>query len=160
TFSFGWPGAGAGWDPAPRSADRATRMTTRTIGPPPAPGSIGLCRNDLAAGDRPQGAPDHPVDRALDEPHAAIAQQGVDSAGVVAGGVDRGEGRPAVLLVLAVEVQVHPLVERLADDRLVGRPGRREARRVDMAVGPLGVEFTLVLGHADAVVVLGCDLER
>ena len=87
----------------------------------------------------------------------AVAQQGVDAAGVVAAGVDRREGRPAVLLVHAVQVEVHARVERPADDRLVGRPGRREPRGVDVAVGPLGVELELVLGDADAVVVLGGD---
>src|SRR5690349_15325464 len=121
TFPSGLLGAGGCCGPTPRSAGRATRMTTRTIETPPAPGSVGLCRHDLAARHRPQGTPDHPVDRALDEPHAPIAQQGVDATGMITAGIDGREGRPAVLLVLAVQVEIHARIERLADDRLVGR---------------------------------------
>ena len=43
----------------------------------------------LAAADRAEGAPDVAVDRALDEADAAVAEQGVHAAGVVA---PRGEG--------------------------------------------------------------------
>jgi hypothetical protein len=39
---------------------------------------------------------------------------------------------PATALRARVEVQVHPRVERPADDRPVGRPRRGEPRRVDL----------------------------
>ena len=74
---------------------------------------------------------------------------------MVAAGIDRREGRTAQLFVKPVQVEIHPHIHRAAHDLLVGRPGRGEARRVYIAVGPLGVEFKLVLRHAGAVVIFG-----
>src|SRR5262249_54785745 len=54
--------------------------------------SVGVGRDDLAAGDGPQRPPGVAVDRALDEPDAAVGQQGVDPARVVAPRGDGAEG--------------------------------------------------------------------
>ena len=70
--------------------------------------------DDLAAGDAPQRPPGLAVHGALDEPHRAVAEQGVHAAGVVAPRRDRREGRPAGLLALAREVQVGVFAVRAA----------------------------------------------
>jgi hypothetical protein len=50
---------------------------------------VGIGADHFPAGDRPQGAPDHPIDGTLDEANATIAQECVCTAGMVAVGVDR-----------------------------------------------------------------------
>ena len=120
--------------------------------------SIGVGRNHLAAGDRPQAPPDHAVDAALDELDGAVAQEDVDAAGMVAAGIDRREGRAAELFIERRSSRdPSPAYIDPAHDLLVGRPGRGEARRVGVAVGPLGVELELVLRDASAVVIFGRD---
>src|SRR5438309_2274106 len=57
--------------------------------------------DDLAAADRPQGDPDGAVDGVLDEPHRAVAEQGVHPARMLAPG--RGEREGERVDVLAGE---------------------------------------------------------
>src|SRR5215475_2318583 len=68
--------------------------TAQPIAPPPVPRSVAIRGNDFAAGDRPQRPPDHPVDGALDESHAPIAQQRVDAASD--GATHRTASRPEI----------------------------------------------------------------
>ena len=69
-------------------------------------GSIRVGRDDLAATDGAQGSPGLPVDRVLDRLHAAVGEEGVDAAGMVAPRGDRGVGRAAVVLVLGAHVAI------------------------------------------------------
>ena len=65
------------------------------------------------------------VDAVLDEPDAAVAEEDVDAAGVVAPGGDRREGRPALLLALAGEVEVERLPSWAEPDGPLVRRSRR-----------------------------------
>jgi hypothetical protein len=66
---------------------------------------------------------------------------------VIAACVDCREGRTSVFLVLAVEVEVHAWIERLAYDRLSWCPCRRETSGTNMTIGPLGVKLVPVFSH-------------
>ena len=55
----------------------ATRSSRVTVA------SVGVTADDLARCDGSKRSPGHPVYRVLDEPDAAVAEQGVDAAGVV-----------------------------------------------------------------------------
>src|SRR5262249_693279 len=50
--------------------------------------SVGVRAEDLVAGAGPQALPDRDVDLVLDEPDAAVAEQRVDAAGMLAAGRD------------------------------------------------------------------------
>src|SRR5262249_22262091 len=60
-------------------------------------GSIRIRADDFSSLDGAERPPDHTVDRGLGEPHAAVGEQGVHAAGVVA----PGRERPILRLVLA-----------------------------------------------------------
>src|SRR5262249_9878474 len=105
--------------------------------------SILVGRDDLAAADGAEGAPDDGVDRTLDELHATVAEEGVDPARVVAAGREGHVGRAAVVLVGRVPVRGHVLAGvgkagRPAHglDRGIRRHGGRGPGIVHAAVGP------------------------
>src|SRR5262249_48417240 len=85
--------------------------------------------------DRAEGAPDRAADTVLEEPDRAVAHQPVDPAGMVAIGVDRGEDRPALVLVDRHQVPRVAAIT-LEDDLGVRGVGRGYAAVEDAAVGP------------------------
>src|SRR5208283_6185352 len=103
---------GSWCDPAGKSHARAWRAAR--AGSWPGRRSICVGRKHLTSGDRPQSPPDHAVDAALDELDRAVAQEGVDAAGMVAAGIDRREGGTAELLIKPVQVEVHAQIHRPA----------------------------------------------
>src|SRR5262245_3406607 len=68
--------------------------------------SIGIGRDHLSAGDRPECPPGLPVDRVLDKADAAVGKQGVDAAGMIATGRHRRVRWAAIVLILRGEVGV------------------------------------------------------
>src|SRR4051812_27820080 len=103
-------------------------------------GSVLAGADHLATADRTQGAPGVPVDRTLDESDRTVAEEDVDSAGVVAPGGQRRKRRapPDDERGLIVELSRAARVR----DRLVGRPGGGHRGLVRVAVGPEGVPPT------------------
>ena len=65
--------------------------------------------NNLAVVLGLQNAPVELVDRVLDKVNAAIGKEGVHTAGVIAAGVQRHVGWPAVVLIDRVPVHLHVL---------------------------------------------------
>ena len=136
----------AEWGLVIRSRPRHREPRRRGPGPAPISGgdpvdttwlSVRVARHDLAAGDRAQCPPDRPRDRALDEPHAAIAEQRIHAAGVVAAGGNRCVGRPAVVLVRRSQVGIDR--GRAGQSHGVWRQRRGETIVERIAIGPVGV---------------------
>jgi hypothetical protein len=126
-------------------------MMARLIEPPPAPRLIGIAAHHFAAVNRPEGAPDPAVDRALDESRRAVSEEHVHAARVVATRGDRRETRAAQFLVDTFQVQVEPdIPRRRADDRLVGGPGDG-ASRLPVRAGSLECGAVLRLTYLGSV---------
>src|SRR5579871_4519122 len=75
-----------GWA-SPTMLDAAYAEAASSASVPAA--SEGVGRDDLAPRDRPQRPPGHPGDGRLDEADGAVAEQGVDAAGMITPRRDR-----------------------------------------------------------------------
>ena len=99
--------------------------------------SISVGRDDLAAANRSQGAArSAQLIEFLTESDAAIGEEGVDAAGMVAPGRDGGVGRPAVVLVFGAHVAVE--AGGPAGTWCWGQ-GRSQAVIEGVAVAPMGM---------------------
>src|SRR5262249_22805494 len=100
----------------------------------------------LASGDRAERVPDVTADGVLDVMDAAVGEEGIDAAGVVAAGLEGHVSRAAVVLVDVVPVHGDQLAVVAEGGGgagelrgAVGRDRRGEARVVHAAVAPAGV---------------------
>ena len=121
------------------SPNRSHRVEARLV-------AVGA--DDLAAGDRAQGTPGRPVDGVLDEPDAAVAEQGVHPAGMVAPGRDRRVRGAALFSRWPTRSRSRLGVRRVARGAAVRRPGGGDAGLVDLAVAPLRVAVVELAGPA------------
>ena len=91
----------------------------------------------------------------LDEPHAAVAEQDVHAAGMVAARGDRRERRTADPLALAVDIDVGRRIARPAGCLLVGRPRGRHADVLHGHFGPFAMALEVI--RTAGALVLGAD---
>ena len=71
--------------------------------------SAAVAADQIVPGNRAEASAELNVDYAPDEPRRSVAEQGVDTPGLIAPRVDGREGRPAVFFVATVEIEVQTL---------------------------------------------------